>query len=124
LELLEKKPGGLVNAKVVRHMPLLWKDLLAKMKQKLHRGDKEFIKTLLLLRSYSEEVKDQTVIAALKQSLFIAEEIHDLARKAENHIRGALPSPFLPTNVGHCVVLAPDMAVYDQLIHGMVHLDG
>jgi transposase len=124
LELLAKKPGGLVNAKVVRHMPPLWKELLEQMKSKLLRGDKEFIKTLLLLRSYSEEIKEQTLLQALKRGLFVAEDIHDLARKIENQVRGLVEVVNLPMNACSDSVLAPDMTVYDQLISEVIHLAG
>ena len=115
LDLLARKPGGLANAKVVRNMPILWKELLAQMKQKLHRGDKEFIRTLLLLRSYSHEVKEQTISQAIKQGLFIAEEIHDLARKTEKQDRGVEVTQLL-TNTCSDPVQIPNMTVYDRLL--------
>ena len=119
LELLERKPGGLVNAKVAHQMPPLWKDLLAQMKQNLLRGDKEFIKTLLLLRSYSAEVKEQTIQQAVEKGLFVAEEIHDLARKTENKAGKVVEAGKLPVNAREVSVHAPDMTVYDRLTSGV-----
>jgi transposase len=115
LELLARKPGGLVNAKVVRHMSPLWKELLAQMKSKLHRGDKEFIRMLLLLRSYSQEVKEQTALQAVNRGLFIAEEIHDWARKIECMLRGFSEIPKLLIS-SEPAITTPDMAVYDRLL--------
>lgn len=124
LDLLARKPGGLTNAKVVRHMPPLWKELLVQMKQQLHRGDKEFIRTLLLLRSYSHEVKVQTILQAVGQGLFIAEEIHDLARKTENQARGVVVVDRLLANPCNDPVLVPNMAVYDRLLSGVITIAG
>ena len=124
LDLLVKKPGGLSNAKVVRHMPILWKELLAQMKQQLLRGDKEFIRTLLLLRSYSHEIKVQSISQALEQGLFIAEEIHDLARKVENKARGVAQVAQSLTNNGGDPVLVPNMTVYDRLLSEVITIAG
>ena len=124
LDLLARKPGGLTNAKVVRHMPPLWKELLVQMKQQLHRGDKEFIRTLLLLRSYSHEVKVQTILQAVRQGLFISEEIHDLARKTENQARGVVVVDQLLTNSCNDPVLVPNMAVYDRLLSEVIIIAG
>ena len=116
LELLARKPGGLVNAKVVRQMPPVWRELLVQMKARLHRGDKEFIRTLLLLRSYSPELKEQAAREAVKRGLFVAETIHDWARKAENRTRGVLEAVHLPANLSAPPILVPDMARYDRLL--------
>jgi len=124
LELLTKKPGGLVNAKVVRNMPIIWKELLAQMKQHLLRGDKEFIRTLLLLRSYSNEVKEQAISQAVMQGIFIAEEIHDLARKTENRARGVVEVAQVLINACSDPVLMPNMMAYDRLLSEVITIAG
>jgi hypothetical protein len=89
------------------------------MKQKLLRGDKEFIQTLLLLRSYSAEVKEQTIQQALEKGIFVAEEIHDLARKKENQAYKVMEVGKLPVNAREVCVHAPNMKVYDRLTSGV-----
>ena len=124
LDLLARKPGGLSNAKVIRHMPILWKELLAQMKRQLLRGDKEFIRSLILLRSYSHEVKLQTISQAVGQGLFIAEEIHDLARKIENQARGVVEDTQSLENPCSDSVLVPNMTVYDRLLSEVITIAG
>lgn len=117
LELLAKKPRALTNAKVIQQLPSSWKRLLEFMKKMLHRGDKEFIRMLFMLRTYPQEIQRLTVETALTQGIYIAEEIHDRANKLEFKLRGVTGEGIkIHSELPPIQVSIPNLNLYDRLL--------
>ncbi len=120
LDLLLQKPGALKYARAVRQSPLspTFRSYLQRLRERLPRAEREFIRILQLHRRFTLAVLEQAVGQALERQVFSYEGVYNLALQLQQP-DAPPPPPLDPSTHPHVpqvTVPAPDLNRFNLLL--------
>ncbi|MBO8129874.1 MAG: IS21 family transposase [Peptococcaceae bacterium] len=121
LSLLCKKPRGVKNARPVQELPAVFHRYLNKLRLAHPKAEKEFVKILVLLKTFNFTVLTTALEIALEQNIYHPEGVRALVKKVdaqEKHF-----APLATAKMKHLPlvkVAAVDIKQYNSLLPGGV----